>query len=270
MTPPRSLPLLALGATLLSAAPAAAADFPIKKRPHTRVATYVRNGVAVQRLQASVKPAGARLRIAVDARIHNDLKLVTSVTLRAGACAGTSLAFPTCPDAVRIEVPVAPGTTVSVKRTVTVPVPRRAIDRVMITIARHGTLPRGLRGVYGQLLLNGHAWRGAGVGRAFGLDLTPDRGTSLQRMLVDAAGINPGEMRGDVAWTAGSSDGATLSTGLAGRALNPDTDVPAGGMAASFFDRPYIKVTTKPSAFSALVQTSAGADLATVRLPWPS
>jgi hypothetical protein len=266
---PRSLPLLALGAALLTAAPAAAADFPVKKRPHTRVATYVRHGVTVERLQASVRRAGARLRIAVDARVHNDLQLVKSVTLRAGRCTGTSLAFPACPDAVRLDVPVAPGRTVSVKRTITVAAPARSVDRVMITIAKHGALPRGLRGVYGQLLLDGHAWRGAGAGRVFGLDLTPDHSTSVQRMIVDAAAINNAEMRGAVAWTASSGDAVTLSTGLAGRALHPDIDVPAGGH-ASFLDRPYIKVTTRPSAFSALVQTGAGADLATVRLPWPS
>jgi|tagenome__1003787_1003787.scaffolds.fasta_scaffold20983929_2 hypothetical protein len=251
MTSPRSLPLLALGATLLTAAPAAAADFPVEKRPHTRVATYVRNGVTVERLQASVRRAGARLHIAVDARIHNDLKLVNSVTLRAGSEV--------------LDMPVAPSHTVRVKRTITVAASRT----ILVTIAKHGKLPRGLRGVYGQLLLNTHAWRGAGAGRVFGLDLRPDHGTSVDRMIVDAAAINEDEMRGDVAWTARSGDAVTLTTGLAGRALHPDIDVPGGGH-ASFLDRPYINITTRPSAFSAVVQTSAGADLATVRLPWPS
>ena len=264
----RSLPLLALAATLLPAA-TAGAEFAPKTRPHTRVGTYVRNGVSVDRLQASVRPAGARLRVTVDARIHNDLHLVKAVTLRVGPCTHGGRAYPACADAVRLEVPVAPGRSVDVQRTVTIAAPPRAIDRVMVKIAKHGTLPRGGRGLYGQLLLNGRAWRGAGTGATYGLELTPNAGTSVQRMLVDAAATDATEMRDAVAWTARSADAVTLSTGLAGRALHPDVNLPGGGATAAFLDRPSIHVTSRSRAFSTVVRTGAGAQLATALLPWP-
>jgi hypothetical protein len=157
-----------------------------------------------------------------------------------------------------------------VRRTVTVAAPPHAIDRVQVAVTRPGPLPlpRGAGGTYGVLLLNGHAWRGAGAGRIFGVDLTPSHGTSVRRIVVDAAAETTTRMRADVAWTADSADAVTLSTGLAGQALRPGTDVAAGGH-ASFLDRPDISVSPQPSAFSALVRTSAGASLATVRLPWP-
>jgi hypothetical protein len=271
MTPSRLLPAILVAAGLLAAAPAGAVTYPPAERPHTRVATYVRNGVSVTRLQARVKPAAGRLRVTVDARVHNDLHLVKGVTLRVGSCTGGNLGYPTCPDAVRIDVPVAAGRTVSVRRTVTVPVPRRAVDRVQVSFTKHGTLPRrGLGGTYGALLLNGHAWRASLAGRTFGVDLTPVNGTSVQRILVDAAAETGTQMRAPVAWTARSQDAVTLETGLAGRALHPDVALPAGGATKSFLDRSDISLTTRPSAFTALVRTAAGASLATVRLPWPA
>jgi hypothetical protein len=269
MSPSRSFPPVLLLAALLATAPAGAATFPPGKRPHTRVATYARNGVTVTRLQTRVNLVGGRLHVSVDARIHNDLHLVKGVTLRVGSCTGGSLGLPTCPDALALDVPVAAGKTVRVRRAVTVSVPPRGIDRLQLAITKHGAkLPRGVKGVYGALLVNGRAWRGAGNGRTFGLDLTPQNGTSVQRILVDAAAETSTRFRGDVAWTARSGQAATLSTGLAGRPLAPDTDVAAAGT-ASFFDRPDISTTNQPSAFSAVVRTSAGASLATVRLPWP-
>src|SRR3954469_1540453 len=267
MNASRIFPPLLAAAALLAAAPAGAATYPAGERPHTRVATYVRNGVAVTRLQASVKPSAGRLRVTVDARVHNDLKLVKGVTLRVGSCTGGSLGYPTCPDAVRIDVPVAASRTVTVRRTVTAPVPRRGVDRLQVSVTKHGALPRrGLGGTYGALLLNGHAWRASLAGRTFGLDLTPRNGTSVQRMLVDAAAETDTRVRAPVAWTARSQDAVTLETGLAGRALHPDVALPAGGATRSFLDRSDISLTTRPSAFTALVRTAAGASLATVRL----
>src|SRR5437764_9862977 len=99
--------LAAFAALLLPAAPASAAAV----RPHTRVATYARNGITVRRLQAAVTPAGARLRVAIRATVRDDGHLVRAVTVRAGACTGGSVAVPSCPDAVTFEVPVAAGRT---------------------------------------------------------------------------------------------------------------------------------------------------------------
>jgi hypothetical protein len=269
MIPSRILLPVLLGAALLAAAPAGATTYPPGKRPHTRVATYARNGVTVTRLQTRVDLVAGRLHVSVDARVHNDLHVVDGVTLRVGSCTGGSLGAPTCPDTLAVDVPVAPGRTVRVRRTVKLSVPPRGVDRLQVAITKHGAkLPRGLAGVYGALLVNGRAWRGVGNGRTYGLDLTPQNGTSVQRIVVDAAAETSTRFRGDVAWTARSGQATTLSTGLAGRALAPDTDIAAGGT-ASFFDRPDIATLNQPSAFSAVVRTSPGASLATVRLPWP-
>jgi hypothetical protein len=250
---PRRIAALATAGLALACVPAAAAaSTPPAQRPHARLATYLRHGIEVQRLQATLHGTRVRVRVAV----HNDLHLVDRVALRVATCPSTrSRARCTPAHTVTLRVPSA--RTRSLDRTFAIRADR-AVD-VAVTPLRIDT-PRRARQSYADLLVGPR--RGT-----WGLaPLAAHDGTSIGRLSVLMSGTSSTSARVSVAWTGRAAVASTLTTSLAGHPIGDPTTL-AAGATGSFFDRPSIQ---RPGAtVPATVTDASGAELASVLLPFP-
>jgi hypothetical protein len=246
--------VVALTGVALTCAPAAsAASTPPAQRPHAHLATYLRHGIQVQRLQATVHGRRVRVRVAVD----NDLHLVDRVALRVASCPSTR-SRARCASRRTVTLRVPSSRTRSLDRTFAIRA-GRAVD-VAVTPLRIDT-PRRARQSYADLLV------GARDGTWGLAPLSAHDGTSVARLAVLLSGTSATRARVSVAWTGRAATASTLTTSLAGHPIGDPTTLEAD-TTGSFFDRPSIK---RPGAtVPATVTDASGAELASVLLPFPA
>jgi len=189
--------LAALGGPL--AAGAAAQSIPPQVRPHSRVVTYDRGQARVTTLTMAVTRADRVLHARVELVVRNDSSRTLRRVLRIGRCTGGTPAAPVCPPSASVPVTLAPGAKRDVVRRVTLRQPPARPDAVQAALVDPETRqPYGFHSD-GLLLLKGGAWRGAGAGRTYGVQIPA--ASSVRRLNFDIPLVATDHAYIDVKWT---------------------------------------------------------------------
>ena len=167
-------------------------------RPHSKVVTYDRGDLHVQRLQMTVTRSGGRLHAHVDLTVQNETQRTLIRELRIGRCTGGSLGAPTCPATRTIRVRLAPGEVGRFSPNVTLRQPPPRPDAVQAALVRPGARQPYAIGSDGLLLLKGTAWRGPGAGRTYGVVFGP--GDGARRLSFDIPRTGGDQAYIDVKW----------------------------------------------------------------------
>lgn len=213
--PPRrtllTLATLALAGLLPASALAAPATYAPAKRPHSRIATYDRGEVLVRRLQLALTRTNHRLRGVVRLTARNETGHAIERLLRVGPCTGGAPAAPLCRSELTVRVRIPAHVDVAVTRRVTLRQPPRGVDSVQAALVRpRAGQPYGFaRRTDADLLLRGTAWRGAGAGRVYGVDLRSD---DARRVSFDIPATSRGRAYIDVKWTGPAAPSAATTT----------------------------------------------------------
>jgi hypothetical protein len=274
MSVTRTAVLIAVTATAVGAqAPAAAAQSSITPaaRPHSRVVTYDRGDVHVQRLQVAVTRSAGRLHATVHLTLRNESSRTLRRDLQIGRCTGGAPATPVCPASATIRVRLAAGRLQSYSRQVTLRQPPPRPDAVQAALVKPGTRqPYGLRSD-GLLLLKGNAWRGPGAGRTYGVAFGPGDGT--RRLNFDIPLIAPERAYIDVKWegTAAPTGAATTISRCAGAACTPQPLPPARARSeAQTFGNRFVFSRGTAASLGLSAAVPGGAALFDAELPWPA
>jgi hypothetical protein len=247
---------------------AAGAQLPTA-RPHSKVVTYDRGDVHVQRLQMSVARSSGMLHARARLTVRNETRRPLTRELRVGRCTGGEPAAPVCPPSRTVRVRLGAGEQRSYATRVTMRQPSARIDAVQAALVRPSARqPYGFRSD-GLLLLKGTAWRGGGAGRVYGVAFAP--GDGARRLNFDIPRTGPGQAYIDVKWegAAAPTGAATTISRCAAGTCTPTTLTPARGRSGpgTFGDR--FDFDARGADSLALAAAAGGAPLFEAALPWP-
>jgi hypothetical protein len=273
MTLPARLPIVLalIGAAALPAAASAATPSPTTGRPHSRVVTYDRGEVRVQRLEAATRRADGRLHTTLTVTLRNRTDGALTRYVRLGRCTGGSGAAPACPATTAIAVRLAAGQTRTVTRAVVLRQPAPGVDAIEATVGATRRADRRFFRGDAELLLRGTAWRGAGAGHAFGVRL-PAGDDQATRLSFDVPQTSPGHAYVFAKWEGTAAPGAPTTiarcTGddCAAKPLTPQRGRSGGQM---FGDRFGFDAQGAP-AIRLAAATADGTSLLQATLPWPA
>jgi hypothetical protein len=238
-------------------------------RPHSKVVTYDRGDVHVQRLQMSVTRSAGVLRARVRLTVRNETRRPLVRELRLGRCTGGGPAAPACPPSRTIRVRLDAGEQRSYTARVTLRRPPARIDAVQAALVRPAARPPYGSVSDGLLLLKGTAWRGAGAGRVYGVAFAP--GDGARRLSFDIPRTGPGQAYIAVEWEgAAAPAGATTTIArCAAGTCTPTTISPARARSGprTFGDR--FDFDARGADSLALAAAADGAPLFDAALPWP-
>ena len=280
MTSPRTRWIagaLALAALAVPpAAPAADDPIPSSKRPHSRAATYVRDGIVVRRLLFQGRRVGAHIVGTMGAAVENRSQTARTVHLRIGRCTRGRLSRPVCPSARVVALRIPAGRRVSAIRHVRLRQPPPREDAIELSVTRPGArAPYGHVSNHGSLLLRGRAWRS---GRSVWYGLQAARavaGEEVLRAVVDVPATARTRIRPVIAWEGTATAAAPWLTAArlcafpVGCDLTPETrrwSTAATPGRVAFQERPSF---TGESAVVRVTVQSPGGRLLTVDLPRP-
>jgi hypothetical protein len=147
--------------------------------------------------------------------------------------------------------------------------PPPAVDAIEVAVQPTPEAPRYFSHDDAELLLRGNAWRGAGAGRTYGMQLAAPADDRAKRLSFDLPVVQPGDAYADVVWTGTSAPGAPTTIGkcdgtdcastlLAGRRSGPQ----------QFGDRFDLRNEGR-AAITLGVADQDGSPLLTAALPWP-
>jgi hypothetical protein len=267
------LVVLTLGASVVTAAPAAAEPpIPLSQRPHVRVATYA-HGVRVTRLQLALHRSGHVIRGRIILAAQSTTGRAVTRTLRVGRCLSGIAAAPACPASTSLAVRVPATGCVTLTRPVTLRRPGARLDAVEARLVVPGAATEpAFYHADAELLLRGRAWRGATAGHEYGLVLTSHTDAAVGRISVDGPATTPDELYANVVYTAGGPAlGVPVTTFL--RSPPPAGDLGTvlhnrrGAGPERFSDR-FDAEQRGASTFGVQVR-GGGHLLARVLLPWP-
>jgi hypothetical protein len=184
-------------------------------RPHSKVVTYDRGDIHVQRLQMSVERTNGRLPAHVALTVQNETQGMLIRELRIGRCTGGTPGAPACPSTRTIRIRLAPGELERVEANVTLRQPPSRPDAIQAALVRPGARqPYAFRSD-GLLLLKGTAWRGPGAGQTYGVQFGP--GDGARRLSFDIPRTGPDQAYIDVKWTGSAAPtGATTTISRCG------------------------------------------------------
>jgi len=240
-------------------------------RPHSRVVTYDRGDLHVQRLQMAVTRSAGLLHAHVRLAVQNETQQTLTRELRIGRCTGGLLGAPTCPASRMIRVRLAPEQLKSITADATLRQPPRRPDAVQAALVRPGASQPYSYHSDGLLLLKGTAWRGPGAGRTYGVVFGP--GDGARRLSFDIPRTGPDSAYIDVKWEGTAAPaGATTTVGrcsagaCTSRTLLPDRFRSGGQTFGHRFD-----YSAQGADIITLGATSPadGTPLFQASLPWP-
>jgi len=203
--------VVALGVSASTAGAAAAGA-----RPHSKIVTYARGDVRVQRLQLALTRSDHRLHGRLHLTVRNELPRAVRRELRIGRCTGGAPYAPTCPTTSIVHVRLAAGEQHSYTASVTLRQPPTHPDSVQAALVSAGAPTPYAFHSNGVLLLAGRAWRGASAGRTYGVRFAS--GDAARRLNFDIPVTAPNRAYIDVKWqgTAAPTQAATIITRCAG------------------------------------------------------
>ncbi len=260
--------LAVLTGCLAAVAPATASAAP---RPHSRVVTYDRGALIVERLQITTRQTYGRLRTRVDLTVSNERSTPLRRELAVGRCVHGVPAYPTCPQAARVLIRLGARERRAVTLTATLAMPPARLDAIEATLARPGSgSPFAFRDD-AQLLVTGNAWRGPGAGRRYGMAIAP--GDAARRLSFDIPLFSADEAYVDLIWT-----GTAAPTGAATRiarcrgALCPPSALPPSGSRSGpqRFGRRFNLRRGTATSIAIAVAGTGGQPALTAELPWPA
>lgn len=280
MTPSARILLAAaaLASAGVAAVPAAhAGDFAPGNRPHSKVATYDRGDIKIQRLLTSIKREGHRLRPTVSVILRNDGDQAITTAVRVGPCTGGISGYPKCPTQTSMTVKVPAHDTVSrVRKLGQIHQPPPRLDTVQTAVVRPSSkYPYGAaKPTYGFSILKGSAWRGEGRNHPYGIDAPGVATGAFERMNFDIPATSHGRAYIDVKWTGTSAPSATKTSisRCNGRGhCRPDAqDLPADPARSGTEEFGRRFDFDNDGAKSLIVQIAGqSTNLAYAELPWP-
>ena len=259
---------VAAAATTL-AAPGASQATP---RPHSRVVTYDRGIVRVERLQIAVRPAARALNATVFLTVSNEHSAPTSRDLVVGSCVRGSPAYPTCPAAGRSHMVLAAHERRVVRLSARLPAPAARLDAVEAALVTPGQRTRFfVLHSDAELLVTGHAWRGSGAGERYGVVFAP--GDAARRLNFDIPLFDVDSAYIDVRWTgtAAPEAAATTIARCSAKACSPETlERSTSRSGANLFGRRFGFKRVHADSLKLEAATPAGEQLFSASLPWPS
>jgi hypothetical protein len=245
-------------------------SYPAAKRPHSRVVTYDRGDVLVRRLQLQLTRSDHRLHGEIRLAARNETGHTITRQLRVGPCVGGFTGYPTCRNEATFRVRIPAHADVSLRRDVTLRQPPAGIDTVQAALVVTGAgQPYAIaRHSEASLLLRGNAWRGAGAGGVYGVDLHSD---AARRLNFDIPATSRGRAYIDVKWTGSAAPSAATTTisrcggdDCEGQTLHPTA---ARSGAQTFGQRFDYEINGADAV--ALAAGQPGATLFDALLPWP-
>ncbi|MEA2380150.1 MAG: hypothetical protein QOH72_121 [Solirubrobacteraceae bacterium] len=271
MSTSRIAALVAVAGTTLGAPAATAGAQSPATRPHSKVVTYDRGDVRIQRLQMAVTRSGGRLHATVNLTVRNESRRSVRRELQVGRCTGGEAAAPVCPASATFRVRLAPGAVGSITRRVTLRQPSSRTDSIQAALVAAGTKqPFGFRSD-GLLLLKGGAWRGAGAGRTYGVAFGP--GDGARRLNFDIPVTGPDRARIDVKWQgpAAPTGATTTISRCAGAACAPTQLRPARSRSGpQLFGNRFAFSRGAATSVGLRAATADGTALFDAELPWPA
>ena len=185
--------VVALGVCASTAGAAAAGA-----RPHSKIVTYARGDVRVQRLQLALTRSDHRLHGRLHLTVRNELPRAVRRELRIGRCTGGAPYAPTCPTTSIVHVRLAAGEQRSYTASVTLRQPPANPGSVEAALVPEGASQPYTYRSNAVLLLTGRAWQGASAGRNYGVKFAS--GDAARRLNFDIPLTAPDRAYIDVKW----------------------------------------------------------------------